>query len=124
MEFGNFAQIASAALGFIGFATAVWSSRTKRFDDKIAALATKGETADSALRADIARSFQRIDGTEQRLARVENELAHLPNKDMVHSLQLGMERLQGQMAALVERVTPLARSVDRVEQSLLERADR
>ncbi len=135
MEFGNLAQIGGAAVGVLAFVTSLWAGRSKRFDDKIDAVAkaakdelaatlTKMETVDIALRADVARSFQRIDGTEQRLARVENELAHLPNKDMVHSLQLGMERLQGQMAALVERVTPLARSVDRVEQSLLERADR
>ena len=84
----------------------------------------KNEAAIDGVRPDISRAFERIDGAEQRLARVENELAHLPNKDMVHALQLGMSELKGQMAALVERVTPIARSIDRVEQSLMERADK
>lgn len=124
METGNLAQVASAALGVIGFATAVWSARAKRFEDKINTVMSKAEAGDTALRTDIGRVFQRIDGAEQRLARAENELAHLPNKDMVHSLQLGMAELKGQIGALIERVTPLVRSVDRVEQTLLERNER
>lgn len=123
-DWGNLAQIAGAIVGVLGFATSIWAARAKRFDDKIEAVIRKNEAAIDGLRPDIGRGFERIDSAEQRLARVENELAHLPNKDMVHALQLGMSELKGQMAALVERVTPIARSIDRVEQSLMERADK
>ena len=123
-DWGNIAQIAAAIVGVAGFLTSLWAARAKRFDDKIEAVIRKNEAAIDGVRPDISRAFERIDGAEQRLARVENELAHLPNKDMVHALQLGMSELKGQMAALVERVTPIARSIDRVEQSLMERADK
>lgn len=124
MDWGNLAQIAAAVVGIAGFFSSLWLGRAKRFDDRIDAIVRKNEALVDGLRPDIARAFERIDGSEQRIARVENELAHLPNKDMVHALQLGMSELKGQMAALVERVTPIARSIDRVEQSLIERADR
>lgn len=123
-DWGNLAQIAVAVVSILGFATSLWAARAKRFDDQIKAISKAFEEQVAAIRADIGRSFERTDGAEQRLARVENELAHLPNKDMVHALQLGMSELKGQMAALVERVTPIARSIDRVEQSLIERAER
>lgn len=124
MDWGNFAQIAVAVVSILGFATSLWAARAKRFEDQIKALMKAVDDANAAIRVDQGRAFERIDSAEQRLVRVENELAHLPNKDMVHALQLGMSELKGQMAALVERVTPIARSIDRVEQSLMERAER
>ena len=123
-DWGNLAQIAAALVGIAGFLTSLWAARSKRFDDKIDAVIRKNESAVDGLRPDIARAFERIDRAESCIARVENELAHLPNKDMVHALQLGMSELKGQMATLVERVAPIARSIDRVEQSLIERADK
>lgn len=135
MDWGNLAQIAAAVVGVAGFLTSLWAARSARFDNQIAAVADEAKDAlaravetqaktNSEIRADIARAFERTDANDQRLSRVETELAHLPNKDMVHALQLGMSELKGQMAALVERVTPIARSIDRVEQSLIERAEK
>lgn len=124
MDLGNLAQIAVAVVSILGFVTSLWAARAKRFEDQIKATAKAAADTSAAIRANVDRSFERVDRAEQRLVRVENELAHLPNKDMVHALQLGMSELKGQMSALVERVTPIARSIDRVEQSLMERAEK
>lgn len=121
-DYGNLAQVASALIGILAFATSVWAARSKRFDDKIDAAMTKAETADSALRADIARGFQRIDGTEQRLARAENELAHLPSKDVVSDLRIGQERLEGELKAIHAALKPVAAIGDRLQEFLLEQA--
>lgn len=113
VDWSNLAQIASSFISVLAFATSIWAARSKKHEADL-----------NSLRADIGRGFSRIDMAEQRLSKAESELAHLPNKDMVHDLRIGMAELKGQLGALVERIAPIARSLDRVEQSLIERNDK
>ena len=121
-DYGNLAQIAGAFVAIVSFGTSIWAARSKRFDDKIDAVVAKSETADNALRAEIGRVFARVDGVEQRVARAENELAHLPSKDVVSDLRIGQERLEGELKAIHAALRPVAAIGDRLQEFLLEQA--
>jgi hypothetical protein len=59
---------------------------------------------------------------EARLLKAESDLAHLPDRTQTHRLELAVERLNGRMETLDERLKPVAAISDRLQEFLLEQA--
>ena len=58
-------------------------------------------------------------GHEKRLGQVETDIDHLPEKDLVHRLELSIEQLKGQMSVIAERVGPIKAVADRMQELML-----
>jgi NADP-dependent 3-hydroxy acid dehydrogenase YdfG len=56
---------------------------------------------------------------DRRIQSVESEIKHLPDKDMVHNLQLDLTDMKGQMAMMVKSSEATERATRRVEEFLL-----
>lgn len=56
---------------------------------------------------------------DRRIQKLENEVEHLPSKDDVHELRLGVEQVKGSLGRLEESNLGMARAVRRVESHLL-----
>lgn len=108
-DLGNVAQIASAVISLAALVTALWAARSKRH-----------ETALNNIREDMGRCFSRVDRCEQRVTGLETELRHVPGKEDVHELKLAMVELKGQMDVLIERVGPIKKIAERMQESLVE----
>lgn len=52
---------------------------------------------------------------DRRIQHVENELEHLPNKDMVHELRLALVELQGTVRSLDNQVSTVNRTVANID---------
>lgn len=76
--------------------------------------ATRAARADKAL-ADIGK---RIDELDKRVGKLEGEMAHLPNKDLITELRLALAKLEGTVGALNERVGGVAHTVGLIDESL------
>lgn len=72
----------------------------------------------------IKNAEDRLDRHDQRIQKVESEVAHLPGKDLVFTLQLSMAELKGQMAVVVERVGPIKAVADRMQEMLMTEGSR
>ena len=131
MDLGTAGQWVSALAAIVAIVISIYAANSKRYekrhDETIAGLRIeigdlKGElrTTVAAMRGDLGRSFERVDKVEQGVATVENELRHLPDKDVVHSLQIAMTDLKGQMAVVIERVGPIKAIAERMQTVLLE----
>lgn len=57
---------------------------------------------------------------DRRIQTVENEMKHLPDRDMAHRLELNLEKLSSQVATLNERVKPIAATNERMMELLME----
>lgn len=59
---------------------------------------------------------------ERQIQRIEGELKHLPDHQVVNELKLAIENMRGVMGVQAETMASIARTVQRVEQFLLEKA--
>lgn len=64
----------------------------------------------------------RVLDIEQRTARVENDIRHLPSKDGVQRMEVTLAEMNGKIAVLSERLQPVAGIAERLQEFLLEKA--
>lgn len=60
---------------------------------------------------------------DRRVQSIESELKHLPNKDDVNELKLGMAQLDGTVGRLDESLSGVSRTVRRVEGFLMKESN-
>lgn len=64
----------------------------------------------------------RIALQERLMTEVKGELEHVPGKDSAHRLEMSVERLEGRFMVLDERLKPMASTVERLQEFLLDQA--
>lgn len=70
------------------------------------------------------RAIDKADKIEDRVAALENEFRHLPDRSSVHTIQLSLSELRGEMRAMGEQLKPVAAISERLQEFLLEQAKR
>lgn len=61
-------------------------------------------------------------GDDRRIQALENDMKHLPDRDMAHRLELGMEKVSGRLDTLDERLKPIDNLSRRLQEFLIEQA--
>ena len=61
---------------------------------------------------------------EQRMLKAEAAIEHLPDQQAAHRLELAVEKLNGRIETLDERLKPVAAISERMQELLLEQAKR
>ncbi|MEW9304727.1 MULTISPECIES: DUF2730 family protein [Labrys] len=74
--------------------------------------------------AEIGKIHDRVDLLEVRLTKIETEMLHLPSASGFHRMELAMTRLQGDMEVLTERLKPIGAVGDRLQEFLLDQANK
>jgi predicted nucleic acid-binding Zn-ribbon protein len=85
---------------------------------------TVHDHAIATLDAKFVSAIDKIDKVEDRLAKLENEFRHLPDRDSVHKIDVSLEQMKGELKALGEKLQPVAKISDRLQEFLLEQAKR
>lgn len=67
---------------------------------------------------------ERLDAHDRRIQSVEQEIRHMPDRETVHRLELTMKDMQTQIAAMAASAEATERTARRVEQFLIDRANR
>ncbi|QGM46722.1 DUF2730 family protein [Methylocystis heyeri] len=121
MDVGTGAQWAAVATAL---GVAIWGAFYRRDQKAIDDLS--GEFKEG--RKDITRLFERVDGMESRLARVENEIEHLPTQKELHALATAVATLQAtvtaKLDALIDNVKTISRQYQRAEERAIEAEQR
>ena len=108
----------ASTVGTVALAIWMWLNRgNKENAEDIDALEKLVE--DKAGRDDVQDIRIKAADTERRLQAVETELKHLPGKNEVHSLTVGMTALQGEVKTLTEGQARLVSGLNRIEDYLL-----
>lgn len=67
-------------------------------------------------------AIDKVDKAEDRIARLENEFRHLPDRDSVHRMEVSLTELRGELKSMGEQLRPVASIADRLQEFLLEQA--
>lgn len=76
------------------------------------------------LKADSESYEKKLIEHDRRIQSVEGELKHLPNREMTHELQIAMERIVGRLDTMDEKLKPIASTNHRLQEFLLEQAQK
>lgn len=93
--------------GVVGLASLLYtiiSSRGKAADARVSSLET------------------RISLLERSMTEVQGDLEHVPGKDASHRLEMSIQRIEGSVAVMEERLKPIASISERLQEFLLEQA--
>jgi uncharacterized coiled-coil protein SlyX len=101
LEWGTVAQWLGGSASLFAVIISVKAMMSRPHEEKLEAINTKLSDIDERIRAEDARLFERLDGLESRLARVEVEIDHLPSKERLHELDKNVARLTSKLDVLV-----------------------
>lgn len=107
-------------------ALALWRSGRKEASEKTDKKFTDlSESVDARFKESSTRIgvvAGKVELVEDRVAAVEGELRHLPDKDVTHRIELALSDMKAEMRGLSEGVKPLKGMVERVHEALVEKA--
>ncbi|WP_332117261.1 DUF2730 family protein [Azorhizobium caulinodans] len=102
IEFPHLMQVLMGIVALASLVTSIVMTRGKAASDRVAKLETS------------------IDGLESRVTTVEGEVRHMPDRETSHRLELAIERLEGRMEVMDERLKPVAAMANRVHERMFE----
>jgi len=88
----------------------------------VAMLITIGTALWSWLSAPSRKNEKTLQEHGVRLDVIETRMGHLARHEDIHSIELSLNGLKGEIAVLVERVKPLIATTERINELLLEQA--
>jgi predicted nucleic acid-binding Zn-ribbon protein len=103
IELNALAPWAAVIIAAASLLYAIFSNRSKDQDKKFASLGRE------------------VDSVKDRVAKVENDLTHLPDKSVTHRLELHMAEMKAEMAQLTERMKPISAMASRIQDAVLEK---
>lgn len=65
---------------------------------------------------------ERVLDLEQKFARMETDMRHMPSKDGIQRMEITLAEMNGKIAVLSERLQPVAAISERLQEFMLERA--
>ncbi|MDQ1196523.1 DUF2730 family protein [Agrobacterium sp. SORGH_AS 787] len=61
---------------------------------------------------------------DRRIQKLENDLTHMPDRETTHRLEITLERMLGRLDTMDEKLKPIASTNHRLQEYLLENADK
>lgn len=110
------AAVASFLLSLATVVYTIVSTRSR-------ATAERVDKIDKALTEKIEHGTRWIDKLQDRVVKLESDIAHLPEKDSIHKLEVMLQKIEGKVGVLGERMEPLAAISNRLQEFLLEQAE-
>ncbi len=114
------------ALGSFVISTAsllytIFNGRAKKTDERFDKVEKQHKDDLNAANVKIGALAAENDLLKNRIAVVEGDLRHLPDKDVTHRLELGIADLRSEMRGLSEKVKPIGAMADRIQEAILEK---
>jgi hypothetical protein len=73
-------------------------------------------------KADFKEVCKEVKALDARLSEAENDLEHVPDRDTAHRLELAINRLEGKLETMDERLKPVAAMSHRMQDFLMDEA--
>ncbi|WP_316191273.1 MULTISPECIES: DUF2730 family protein [unclassified Bradyrhizobium] len=109
------------AMSIASLVYAVLNGRSKKIDDEMQALRKAHKDEYDATTIRIAATKAESDQVKDRLTRLEADMAHLPDKDVTHRLEMALGSMQAEMRELNAKVRPIAAMADRIQEVMVEK---
>jgi Protein of unknown function (DUF2730) len=76
---------------------------------------------DAEIKASVIAVGTKVEVLEDRVSKIEGEMQHLPDKEITHRLELNLVLMQGELKAMNEKLRPVAATMERMQDLLMER---
>ena len=70
------------------------------------------------------RFWSRSNDFNSRIDKLETEFAHMPRTDVTHRLETALTELRGEMRRLEQKLDPIGKVSDRLQEFLFQQSDR
>ncbi|MBN9334700.1 DUF2730 family protein [Devosia sp.] len=127
MDFTILAAITTVAAALTSGLT-IWNffqSPSKQNAQDIAALGSKLNARIDTFRGEVAQEGkvvdEKLDNVTGRVSKLETIVEQMPDKDSMHRLELGLERVAGQLNTMNERLNPIDNLSRRLQEVLLDK---
>lgn len=110
MTINDFAPWIAIALSAAALLYSIFKGQSRHTSEKFKSLDVK-----------IGTVVATVDLIESRVTVVENEITHLPDKDVTHRLEMALANMGSELARLSERVKPIASMADRMQEAMMEK---
>jgi hypothetical protein len=97
----------------------IFNSRAKKNDERFTAIELKLDS--KANRDTVGVLAAKLDLAEDKVTIIQNDLRHLPDKDVTHRLELAITSMGAELGKLSERVKPIANMADRMQEAMMEK---
>ena len=87
------------------------------------ALAEEVAEVKKTLGDDVATAKKTLVEHDRRIQTIEGEIKHLPDRDTTHRMELAMAEISGNLNVMAERLKPIEAIGERLQNTLLNRAD-
>lgn len=104
--------LALAIIALLGHAKGYFSSGEKTLVSRL----VKAEK-------DIDEAEEQLAEQDRRIQAVEGEIKHLPDRETTHRMELAMTEISGKLNVMAERLKPIEAIGERLQNTLLSRAD-
>lgn len=81
-------------------------------------------SGEKALGEKVGSAEKKLIEHDRRIQAVEGELKHLPDRETAHKLELALAQISGRLDTLDERLKPIAATSGRLQEFLLEQAQK
>lgn len=115
----------SLGASILALGTAAWAllqGPSKRNEGAIGDLKRDVSTTTKDLEKSIALVEDKADAAVARLGQLETIIHQLPDKDSMHRLEISLEKVNGQLNTLSERLNPIDNLSRRLQEVLLEKS--
>ncbi len=99
----------------------IFNGRSKKTDDRFEKIEKKQKEDHDTLSLRVGTIVAESELTKDRVIVIENDLKHLPDKDVTHRLERAILEMRGEMRGLTEQVRPIAHMASRMQDALLEK---
>lgn len=109
-EFTPWLALGSVVISAASLLYTIFNGREKKMDARFT-------TQDTKIGVLVAEN----DLIKGRVAAVESELKHLPDKDQTHRLEIKMGEMSAELGRLAERMKPIGAMADRIQEALIDK---
>lgn len=120
MNVNDWAPWVAIAVSVVSLLYAIIAGRSKDNDRRFAD--QQKQIDEKAAKDGVAVAVAKLDVLEDRVTRIETNMDHMPDHQMVTTLQGMIGKLTGDVAVLSERIRPIASIADRLQEKILEQA--
>lgn len=121
MTVNDFAPWIAILIAAASFLYPILNGRSKKIDARLAAIEeTQKHDRDAATVRTAAVSAE-TGMVKDRVVKLEADMAHLPDKDVTHRLEVALGEMKAEMGRLGEQVKPIAAMAGRIQEAMIEK---
>ena len=121
MNPNDWAPWVSIAIAVAAFLYPILNGRSKKIDARL-------ESIEATQKADREAAIVRTAAVQaehslvkDRVVKLEADMAHLPDKDVTHRLEMALADMKSEVGKLTERMKPIAAMADRIQEAMVDK---